>query len=83
MNTFSRPILARSLITGAASLALIVMAPAVVRAETVNGSDGANAMYGVNPGESNLPAGDGEPATANSSPAIAIGGNGGNDYFAV
>jgi hypothetical protein len=68
MNSISRSILARSLMTGAASLALMVMAPAWVRAETVvvQGDDGVAGPDGVNPGDDGMPGGDGEPAAANA-----------------
>ena len=89
MNSISRSILARSLMTGAASLAFVAMAPAWVRAETVivQGTDGAPGADGVNPGDDGMPGGDGEPAAANAGSvhpitfplnhATATGGNGG------
>jgi hypothetical protein len=54
----SRSIFARSLMTGAASLAFVAMAPAGVRAETVivQGTDGA-------PGGDGVDGGDGEPGS--------------------
>ena len=49
MNFIYRSILARSLMTGVASLAFVVMAPVGVRGETVTvqGDNGANGMDGV------------------------------------
>jgi hypothetical protein len=57
MNSISRSILARSLMTGAASLAVMMMAPAWVGAETVivQGDDGAAGPDGVNPGDPGQP----------------------------
>jgi hypothetical protein len=87
MNSISRSILARSLMTGAASLAFVVLAPAIVRAETVivQGTDGA--AGGVNPDGDGLPGGDGESVAADAgsvhpitfplNQATATGGNGG------
>jgi hypothetical protein len=53
MNSIYRSILARSLMTGAASLAIVTMGPAEVRAEIVivQGDDGAAGADGVNPGD--------------------------------
>jgi hypothetical protein len=61
MNSIHRSILARSLMTGVASLAFVVMAPAGVRADTVivQGTDGANGASGVDgPGGEEPPGGD-------------------------
>ena len=89
MNLIHRSILARSLMTGVASLAFVVMAPAMIRAEivTVQGTDGAAGPDGVNPGDDGMPGDDGEPAhadagsahpiTAPLNTATATGGNGG------
>jgi hypothetical protein len=89
MNTFSRSILARSLMTGAASLALTMMVAAELRAETVSvgGTDGAAGADGVNPGDDGAPGGDGGSVTASAgsahsvtdpaNQALAGGGNGG------
>jgi hypothetical protein len=82
MNSISRSIFARSLMTGAASLAVMTMGAAGVRAEIVivQGDDGAAG----DPGE---PGGNGEPVAANAgsthpntaplNTATASGGNGG------
>jgi hypothetical protein len=87
MNSICRSILARSLMTGAASLALMLMAPGWVHAETVivQGTDGA--AGGVNPDGDGPSGGDGEPAAADAgsvhpitfplNQATATGGNGG------
>ena len=58
MNSIYRSILARSVMTGAASLAFMMMGPAWVRAETVivQGGDGAAGADGVNLGDPGLPA---------------------------
>ena len=89
VNSIYRSILARSLMTGAASLAFVLMAPAMVRAETVivQGDDGAAGADGVNPGDDGMPGGDGEsvgadagsvhPITAPLNTSTATGGNGG------
>jgi hypothetical protein len=77
MNSISRSILARSLVTGAASLAFMMMGPAVVRAQTVIGADGAN---GADCSDAFCRAengGDGESVFSDGNPAAAIGGNGG------
>jgi hypothetical protein len=68
MNSIHRSILVRSLMTGAASLAFVVMAPAWVRAETVlvQGDDGANGMDGVPPDGAGQPGGDGESVNASA-----------------
>jgi hypothetical protein len=86
MRSIHRSILARTLMTGAASLAFTMMSAGEVHAETVlvQGADGANAVDG-NP---NVPATSGESVTATagstqpvtdpSNSAFATGGNGGN-----
>jgi hypothetical protein len=68
MNSFSHSILARSLMTGVATLALVVVAPAAVRAETVIvlGDDGAAGADGVNSGDPGMPGDDGESVAANA-----------------
>ena len=73
-KTMDRSILARSLMTGAASLAFMMMGPAGVRADivTVQGDDGAAGADGVNPGDSGLPGGDGESVSANAGSAQPI-----------
>ena len=62
MKSIYRSILARSVITGAASLAFMMMGAAGVRAEIVivEGADGAAGADGVNPGDPGLSGGDGE-----------------------
>jgi hypothetical protein len=89
MNSIHRSVLARSLMTGVASLAFMMMGAAGVRAEIVNvqGDDGAAGADGVNPGDNGVPGGDGESVTANAgsaqpitaplNKATATGGNGG------
>jgi hypothetical protein len=59
MNSISRSILARSLMTGAASLAVMTMGAAGVRAETVivQGTDGGPGGNGVNPGDPGMTGG--------------------------
>ena len=88
-KTMDRSILARSLMTGVASLAFMMMGAAGVRAEivTVQGDDGAAGADGVNPGDNGMPGGDGESVSANAgsaqpitaplNKATATGGNGG------
>ena len=68
MKSYSRSILARSLMAGAASLAFVAMAPGVGRAETVTvqGDAGAAGADGVNPGDYGMPGGDGESVAANA-----------------
>jgi hypothetical protein len=68
MNSISRSILARSLMTCAASLAFVAMVPATARAEIVivEGADGFNGPDGVGPNDPGLPGGDGEPVSAES-----------------
>jgi hypothetical protein len=89
MKAIHRSILAQALMTSAASLALMMMGAAGVRAEivTVQGDDGAAGADGVNPGDNGMPGGDGEsvaanagstqPITAPVNKATATGGNGG------
>ena len=89
MKSISRSIFARSLMTGAASLAFVMASAAGVRAEivTVQGDDGAAGADGVNPGDPGMPGGDGEsvtgnagsvhPVTAPLNQATVTGGNGG------
>jgi hypothetical protein len=64
MNSFSRSILAPSLMTGAASLAFVMLGATGVRAEivTVQGDDGMSGPDGVNPGDDGMPGVDGEPS---------------------
>ena len=88
-KSMDRSILARSLMTGVASLAIMMMSAAGVRADIVivQGDDGAAGADGVNPGDPGLPGGDGElvsanagsaqPITAPLNKATATGGNGG------
>jgi hypothetical protein len=68
MKSFDHSILARSLMTGAASLAFMMMGPAGVRADIVivQGDDGAAGADGVNPGDPGMPGGDGESVAANA-----------------
>ena len=90
MKSIYRSILARSLMTGAASLAVMTIGPPGVRAETVIGA--------IGPAGANCPdlfapdlfapdrcdggnAGDGESVGASENPATAIGGNGGMPGF--
>ena len=74
MNSIHRSILARSLMTGVASLAFMMMGAAGVRAEivTVQGDDGAAGENGVNPGDPGMLGGDGEPVSANAGSAQPI-----------
>ena len=62
MNSIYRSILARSLMTGVALLAFMMMGAAGVRAEivTVQGDDGAAGADGVPPDGAGQPGGDGE-----------------------
>src|ERR1700733_7208220 len=82
MNSIYRSILARSLMTGVASLAFTMMGTAGVRAETVivQGDDGAAGDPGQ-PGGNGEPvaadAGSVHPITAPLNRATATGGNGG------
>ena len=89
MNSIHRSLLARSLLTGVASLAFMIMGPVVIRAEivTVQGDDGLGGADGVDPGDNGVPGGDGESVTANAgsaqpitaplNKATAVAGNGG------
>jgi plasmid stability protein len=89
MKAIHRSILAQALMTSAASLALMMMGAAGVRAEivTVQGDDGAAGADGVNPGDNGMPGGNGEsvaanagsaqPITAPLNKATATGGSGG------
>jgi hypothetical protein len=86
MKSIHRSVLTRTLMTGAASLAFVMVSAGGVRAETaiVHGTDGANAVDG----DPDVPATGGEPATATAgsmqpvtdpgNSASATGGNGGN-----
>ena len=89
MKSIHRSILTRALMTGVASLALMMACAAGARAEivTVQGDDGAAGADGVNPGDNGMPGDDGElvsanagsaqPITAPLNKATATGGNGG------
>jgi hypothetical protein len=68
MNSIYRSILVRSLMTGAASLAFVTLAPSGVRADTVivQGDDGVAGPEGIDPGDDGMPGGDGEPVTADA-----------------
>ena len=89
MNSISRSILARALMTGVASLAFVMVSAGGLRAEivTVQGEDGAAGEDGVNPGDNGMPGDDGESVSANAgstqpitaplNKATATGGNGG------
>jgi hypothetical protein len=89
MKSIHRSNLARALMTGAASLAVMMASAADARAEivAVQGDDGAAGADGVNFGDPGLPGGDGESVTANAgstqpitfplNKATATGGNGG------
>ncbi len=89
MKSIHHPILTRVLMTGVASLALLMISAGGVRAEivTVQGDDGLAGANGVNPGDNGMPGGDGEsvsatagstqPITAPLNKATATGGNGG------
>ena len=74
MKSYSRSILARSLMAGAASLAFVATAPGVGRAETVTvqGDAGAAGADGVNPGDYGMPGGDGESVSANAGSGTAV-----------
>jgi PEP-CTERM motif len=77
MNSISRSILARSLMTGVASLAFIMASATAVRAQTVIGANGAP---GVDCSTDNCRAGngaDGESVSSSGNPAAAFGGAGG------
>ena len=89
MRSIYLSILTRTLMAGAASLALIMMAASAGRAETVTvqGADGAAGADGVNPGDNGIPGADGESVTASAgsvhpvadpvNQASAAGGTGG------
>src|SRR5580693_7929138 len=80
MKSIHRSILTRALMTGVASLALMMMA-AGVRAETLIGADGAPGAFCY--GDPSIDescavnGGDGESVSPGGNPAVAIGGNGG------
>ena len=85
MNSIHRSVLARALMTGAASLAFMMTGAAEGRAESVfvQGANGANFIYG-NPdvpatggGSATATAGSMQPVTDPYNSAYAIGGNGG------
>src|SRR6202453_3346676 len=89
MQAIHRSILAQALMASAASLVLMTLGAAGVRAEivTVQRDDGAAGADGVNPGDNGMPGGDGESVSANAgsaqpitfplNQATAAGGNGG------
>jgi hypothetical protein len=89
MKSIHRSIFARALMTGVASLAVMMASAAGARAEivTVQGDDGSPGADGVNPGDSGMPGDDGESVSANAgsaqpitaplNKATATGGNGG------
>jgi hypothetical protein len=89
MRSIHRSILTRTLMTGAASLAVMMASGAGTRAEivTVQGDDGLAGADGVNPGDDGLPGGGGESVSTNAgsaqpitvplNKATATGGNGG------
>jgi hypothetical protein len=89
MQSIHRSDLTRSLMTGAAALALVMIGAPGVRAEivTVQGDDGAAGADGVNLGDNGMPGGEGEsvtgsagsaqPITAPLNQATTTGGNGG------
>jgi hypothetical protein len=89
-KTMDRSILARSLMTGVASLAFMMAGAAGARADmvTVQGDDGANGANAVNSGENGGPGGDGEsvaaaagsvsPVTSPHNQSSVTGGNGGD-----
>src|ERR1700678_2647522 len=90
MQAIHRSILAQALMTSAASLVLMTLSAAGVRAAivTVQGDDGAAGAGGENPGDNGMPGGDGgsvsrnagstQPITAPSNQVTATGGNGGS-----
>jgi hypothetical protein len=83
MDSVHRSILSGALISGALSLAFVMMGTPRVHAATVigaAGADGANCPDFANPNERGCiggNAGDGESVSASGNPALAIGGNGG------
>ena len=86
MKSIHRSIFARALMTGAASLAVMMASAAEGRAESVfvQGANGANAVDSdpdvqATSGESvAATAGSMQPVTSPSNSALATGGNGGN-----
>ena len=91
MNSIHRSILARSFMTSAASLALLMTGAAEGRAESVfvQGANGANFIYG-NPdvpatdgGSATATAGSMQPVTDPYNSAYAVGGNGGQGVRAT
>jgi hypothetical protein len=81
MNSYSRLFLTRSLMTGVASLAFIMVSDASVRADTVYGADGTPGAFCGFDEDCDIDGGDGEPVFAGGNPAVAIGGNGGAAGF--
>jgi hypothetical protein len=81
MNSFHCSIRARLLMAGTASLAIMTVSIAGVRAETVIGADGTPGDFCFGDpsvdGSCAVNGGDGESVSAAGSPAVAIGGNGG------
>jgi hypothetical protein len=96
MNSIHRSILARSLMTGVALLAMTTMRAGEVRAESVilQGADGANGANAVNSGDDGMTGDNGESVTANAGSVLPVtfpqnqgtatggsGGAGGNGTF--
>jgi hypothetical protein len=82
MNSISRSVLARSLMAGTASLAILVIAPAIVRADIVivTGTDGSAGGNGSDGGDGEsvaANAGNVTPVTDPLNRATANGGAGG------
>jgi hypothetical protein len=75
MNSISRSILVRSLVTGATSLAFMTMGPAVVRAQT--GADGGSGADCFDDGCHAGNGGDGDSVTADGDAVAGAGGAGG------
>jgi hypothetical protein len=78
MNSISRSILARSLMTGAASLAFMMASAVVVRGQTVIGADGvpgADCLTEFCHGGNGT---DGESVSSVGNAAAAFGGGGGS-----
>jgi hypothetical protein len=77
MNSFSRSILARSLMTGAASLAFMMASAVAVRAQTIgtDGEPGADCFTDLCEAGNGT---DGESVSSGGNPAMAIGGAGGS-----
>jgi hypothetical protein len=71
------PSLGRSLVAGAASLALMMASAAVVRAQTVIGADGQPGADCFTDGCHAGNGDDGQPASSDGNSATAVGGNGG------